>query len=419
MPQDRLEEARFDHVGENGELVFSSGGRLFAVTVDDALEHAILEAKQLVSEREQQLRQSRQPAALPISQIQSLIRAGADPVRVAERYELSEALVRRFSSAVETEKQYAIEQFLSVPAPKESRVRTLSDLVERTLASAGVGMESVSWRATRRGLEPWHIIAHFSAAGRTVKAEWTWNMHDNSVACLNNTARKLLGEMSLTAKSNADKNTPMPAIPGDSVRSARIERTVSAWNTTEPSLPQALPDADAASPQITPIASVTTKEAPSAQTPSDRADHAEASDPSDHGEVSDRPSSSVADDEAPTIDGFTQPDIMQTLAEISDEEIPREPSLHNPFVSLSKARKSAQKPSAQSASTSLASDPQVGDDDGNADTSDSGTGGHAAEPAAADHESTASTASATSTKPAKRKAGRSAVPSWDEILFGD
>lgn len=53
-------------------------------------------------------------------------------------------LVRRFSMAVETEKQYAIEQFLAVAAPKDSRVRTISELVERTLASAGIGMESVT-----------------------------------------------------------------------------------------------------------------------------------------------------------------------------------------------------------------------------------------------------------------------------------
>ena len=76
------------------------------------------------------------------------------PARVAERYHLSEALVRRFSMAVETEKQYAIEQFLAVAAPKDSRVRTISELVERTLASAGIGMESVTWKSTRRGLEP-------------------------------------------------------------------------------------------------------------------------------------------------------------------------------------------------------------------------------------------------------------------------
>ena len=188
MPDDRLEKARFVRVSKTGDLVFSLGGREMAVSVDDTLERAILEAKQVRSEM-RQAPQPHQQSTLPISQIQSLIRAGADPARVAEKYHLSEMLVRRFSMAVETEKQYAIEQFLAVAAPKDSRVRTISELVERTLASAGIGMESVTWKSTRRGLEPWRIVAIFTSAGREIHAEWTWNMHDNSVMSLNNAAR--------------------------------------------------------------------------------------------------------------------------------------------------------------------------------------------------------------------------------------
>ena len=131
MPDDRLEKARFVRVSKTGDLVFSLGGREMAVSVDDTLERAILEAKQVRSEM-RQAPQPHQQSTLPISQIQSLIRAGADPARVAEKYHLSEMLVRRFSMAVETEKQYAIEQFLAVAAPKDSRVRTISELVERS-----------------------------------------------------------------------------------------------------------------------------------------------------------------------------------------------------------------------------------------------------------------------------------------------
>ena len=99
MPENALEDARFDHVSETGELVFVSGAGKFAVKVDEALERAILEAKQIRTETQEE-RQQQAPSTLPISQIQSLIRAGANPTRVAERYSLSEALVRRFSAAV-------------------------------------------------------------------------------------------------------------------------------------------------------------------------------------------------------------------------------------------------------------------------------------------------------------------------------
>ena len=101
MPDQPLVQARFDHVDAEGRLVFVAGEEQFAVHVDDTLEHAILEAKQITAEIAPRPAPSQ---TLPISQIQSLIRAGADPARVAERYGVSAALVRRFSASVETEK---------------------------------------------------------------------------------------------------------------------------------------------------------------------------------------------------------------------------------------------------------------------------------------------------------------------------
>lgn len=243
MPENPIQEAKFDHVGRNGELVFSLRGMLFGVTVDDTLEHAILEAKQLKAEK-QRYQQTPPTSSLPISQIQSLIRAGAEPEQVAQRYGLSETLVRRFSSGVETEKQYAIEQFFMLPAPKDSRVHTVSELIERTLAAAGIGMESVSWSATRRGLEPWKITARFESAGNRVSASWSWNMHDNAMVCLDATAKKLVGENRASDDGDEGPNFPISLnIPGDSVRSARIERAVSAWRA-----PQSDPAASPARP---------------------------------------------------------------------------------------------------------------------------------------------------------------------------
>ncbi|MBT1172102.1 DUF3071 domain-containing protein [Bifidobacterium sp. MA2] len=196
MPENSPRGARLDHVSDAGDLVFEAGGERFVVTVDDALERAVLAAKQIRMES-RRLRQPRANDALPISKIQQLIRAGADPAQVAERYGLDQALVRRFSASVQMEKQYAIEQFKRVPAPKESRVRTVEDLIYMTMSLARVDRNTLVWQATRRGHEPWHICATFLASGRKVRAEWTWDMHDNTVVCLNPAAKKLLGEQNL------------------------------------------------------------------------------------------------------------------------------------------------------------------------------------------------------------------------------
>ncbi len=292
--------AQFDHVTPDGDLVFTADGMPFLVRVDDTFERAMLEAKQIRSEK-RITTAVHQQRTLPISQIQSLIRAGADPEHIARQYELSEVIVRRFATSIEAEKKYAIEQFLRVRAPKESKVRTLSELIDRTLAAARVrpesvqwkatrrGLEpwrqflrvrapkeskvrtlselidrtlaaarvrpeSVQWKATRRGLEPWRISATFISAGHRIHAEWSWNMHDNTVVCINNAASKLIGEMgSVTGASFDDAGTrtaldeALPSsvdLPGDSARSARIEQTMRAWNGSgneEPSNEQETP----------------------------------------------------------------------------------------------------------------------------------------------------------------------------------
>lgn len=357
MPKDRLEKARFERVSETGDLVFSLGGRQFAVSLDGTLERAILEAKQVRSEQ-QQLEQPHEQSTLPISQIQSLIRAGADPSRVAERYGLSTTLVRRFSAAVETEKQYAIEQFLTVPAPKDSKVRTINELVERTLAAASIGMESVTWKSTRRGLEPWHIVAIFTSAGREIHAEWTWNMHDNSVVCLNNAARKLLGEQNpRTENAGGAKASPEPALPGDSVRSARIERAVSAWAAPKPSAPQTRP---ASSNPVTSTGSMP----PIDLSASGSMPPVKLSAPVSTGAASTQ----------------TPPDDSRIPAAQSDAPIHDEVTSDSGAAPVETGKAAKKEQTAAPAKAAPA------------------------EPAA---------------KPSRRKSGRSAVPSWDEILFGD
>ncbi len=355
MSEHQPDQARFDHVDETGGLVFAVGDARFVVRVDDTLEHAILEAKQVTSE----INPVRRPAgqSIPISQIQSLIRAGADPSRVAERYGLSDALVRRFSATVETEKQYAIDQFLSVPAPKDSRMHTVSEMIERTLAAARVRPEDMQWQATRRGLEPWRITAQFVSAGRTMRAEWTWNMHDNSIACLNRTAKTLISDMSTSKQKNTDK-TPRSArtdneddgfnipldLPGDSVRSARIEQVVSSWAAPEPTLPAARPDRNNASSSVKKTSAHNAAHNASATADADSSRHR-----------------SATADTASTVD-----------------------------------------------------DSSAGNDaKSSSDTPNASVGDHAAETTES-RQNTAHTA-----KSNRRKSGRSAVPSWDEILFGD
>ncbi|PJM72568.1 hypothetical protein CS006_08290 [Bifidobacterium primatium] len=203
MSNETLKVAHFERVSENGDLVFSVDGNTFAVRVDDRLEQGILASKQIRQEREGSP-DPQASATIPISTIQSMIRAGYSPEEVARNYSVGEALVRRFAQPVETEKKYAISQFFSAPVPGIAKNRNVSDMIASSLRGAHVSMDSVQWRATRNGREPWRIHASFETAGRPIKAEWSWDMRDNSVTPMNPTARKLLKSAEFEAAASHD-----------------------------------------------------------------------------------------------------------------------------------------------------------------------------------------------------------------------
>lgn len=354
MADDSLRSARLDHVRETGELVFEAGGEHFLVTVDDSLERAILEAKQI---RQETMRFNQPSTAntLPISQIQQLIRAGADPSEVAKHYSLNEALVRRFSAAVQTEKQYAIEQFKHVPAPKESRAHSLEELIDRTLQAAGVDRDTLAWGATRQAHEPWHIIARFVSAGRKVHAEWSWNMHDNTVTCLNAAAKKLIGEHDAAASdqkhdaqhSNSRANTADIVNTATQPLATQSEEPRGAQQS-EPTLPAARPKTVAQPAQNTNDALAQTE--------------------------------------------LIQPVLDGTAVSSSEGNHPAssvQATQASQTAQVSQTTQASQAPSEMSAQSQPTQPIPL-----------------------AKHDTKAQ-------QPAKRRSSRSAVPSWDEILFGD
>lgn len=449
MHTESFPAAQFDHVTQDGDLVFTADGMPFLVKVDDTFERAVLEAKQIRSEKRAST-SAHQHRSLPISQIQSLIRAGADPEHIAKQYNLSEVLVRRFASSIEAEKKYAIEQFLRVRAPKESKVRTLSELIDRTLAAARVRPESVEWKATRRGLEPWRISANFMSAGHRIHAEWSWNMHDNTVVCINNAAGKLIGEMNSTGAAFDDSAQDALAealpsaiqLPGDSARSARIEQTVAAWNNT-----QTAASTRNTTQHANTSASVQETVAPSMQEP-------ESSEPHTTSEATAIPSSNETSAASDVQSGTTE------SAQQSDQAADRNATDAQPAHTTAEEPQ-ADAPNEQQTGESAASDEHSDAENSNADASEkrARSKSHAVPISALYPKHNRSTAkSATDTRAvsskhadepatqaqgddetptlqqpsvrksaehdapaehhATRHSGRATMPSWDEIMFG-
>lgn len=191
--KDTMKQAVFDHVDDNGNLILKVDGDQVSLDVTDTLEHGILSAKQIKSEA-QGANMPPEPSTLPISSIQTLVREGHTNAEIAQKYKIEESLVRRFAGPVETEKHYAIAQFLSVNAKTTAATRSMEEVITHNLLESGVEPESVQWEATKVNRQPWKIVARFSRKDKEYKATWMWNLRDNSVVSIDPTAKRLLGE---------------------------------------------------------------------------------------------------------------------------------------------------------------------------------------------------------------------------------
>lgn len=208
MPDNSPMRARLDHVEGNGDLVFVVRGASFVMTPDDAFDDAI-ERSRRIRHGQPGGRRPSSTSPIPIARIQSMIRAGATPRAVADELGVDESTVERFSPIVETEKSYAIERFLESPTSSDQQSASVGDLIHRSLTLRDADMKSLSWNATRHDMNPWRITAEFDAAGRRIRAIWSWSPQDRTIGSLNATARALLNDV--IGRRAASRHEPEPA----------------------------------------------------------------------------------------------------------------------------------------------------------------------------------------------------------------
>ena len=157
-------------VNDLGDLVLEADGEIFLLEADESVERAVLSAAQIRRENEEKP-EAKQSGPLPISAIQALIRSGASVSQTARDFSIDDALVRRFAKPVETEKQYAIEQFLQAACPADTRGRTIQEVIFDTLSSTRANAKTIEWTAVRRNREPWRIKATFEVNEKITRAE--------------------------------------------------------------------------------------------------------------------------------------------------------------------------------------------------------------------------------------------------------
>ncbi|MCI1984191.1 MAG: septation protein SepH [Bifidobacteriaceae bacterium] len=381
-----MKTAVFDHVDEQGNLILSIDGEKVALDVTDVLERGILSAKQIKAENNAATAPV-EPAALPISSIQTMVREGHSDEEIAAKYSIDASLVRRFAQPVETEKHYAIAQFLSVTMQTGAAMRKLESIISHNLLESGIDPKDVVWEATKQGRNPWKIEARFTRRDQEYKATWMWNLRDNSVVSINPVAKRLLGE-------NASAGTLLfGEDPVVTTSSRAIQAALNGRGPIPPSWMTDLRDDNGGNSTDAPREATPT---PASDTSVPRAGTPAAETPLDtHGTPA--PSSEQL---AETIIDSTRKAQQQTAAAAQPTTSPADEE---------KEKAEAQK--AAASATEDAREPKQP-----SATSEKSAKSKTAKP---EKSRTPGNTAASTDSSDRTKKRRAAVPSWDDILFGD
>ena len=407
-----VRKAEFDHVDDNGVIILTIGDEHVELVDSDEFEQGLLASKQIKAEARTDALPP-ETEGLPISQIQNLVRAGLPTDKIAEKYGMEPALIRRFAQPIEQEKKSAISQFLTVTIRQNDELHRLGELIHSVLVQAGVDTASVEWSASRRRREPWRISAFFPHDDRTYKATWSWNMRDNAVVAINPTAKKLLGQSDAAARdllfgddSDMSISTNVPQ-SGPNPPSWMIEGSKDSGDETVPADTRVSETQPSVAPASAALNSMSTNPAYN-------------NDSSLISETDDRTSSLQPQD-----------DVTTTIAPLAQQEKSNDQGQSRasavfPFSSTPRSKKSRSTVAGAAAEgeethTALpaAREGQSAEGATNTAAQESAHNNSAATPSQSPRTDSHDTASAKNEKNDKKHARRTAIPSWDDIIFGE
>jgi hypothetical protein len=121
--------------------------------------------------------------------IQARLRAGATVAELVFESGLPIESIRRYEWPVLTEREHVIGMVRSHDVPGSSGASELGKLTDTRLAARGIEPTAATWSARREGLTPWIIEVRFKEADRERSARWTYDLRTRNVTPLDDEAR--------------------------------------------------------------------------------------------------------------------------------------------------------------------------------------------------------------------------------------
>lgn len=183
-----MRELELDGIHEDGEhlLLGDSDGQRYTLRIDKALRAAVRTDRPALN-----MIRAEDSAPVRPREIQALLRSGRSAEDIAEESEIPLEHVRRYEGPVLAEREWTAQRARTFPVTRGGPA--LDEVVsERLLAREATG--DVAWDAWRRPDGTWTLELSFSAGGRTRQAHWVADLDNRSVAAVDDEARWISDE---------------------------------------------------------------------------------------------------------------------------------------------------------------------------------------------------------------------------------
>jgi hypothetical protein len=361
-----MRELRFEGLSDDGTRLVLVGkdGQRWSVVIDERVEAAVRRDRARLNQVELE-----QAGELRPREIQARIRAGATAEDVAAASGLPLERIRRFEGPVLTKRAWIAQQAGKVQMRRPNGDISLAELVTARLGDQGVAPEDITWDSWQPEDGPWTVIATFPLGPNTHVATWLYDSGMRTVTPVDDNAEDL---SAAAAPAKLRLVAPRPQLAA--VAGASGER-------------HDLPEHEDAQIPAPP------------QVGSDDADN-DSSDPADHGHDGNSPAgrdgtAAATALPAESIDAKPEDLDPEPPASPISGVAPIEQGVRPTGRSVRRAGKRVTRHPSGSALPAQPAEPSAA-------TTDADSAMFDAEPEGA----------------AKPKTGRSAVPSFDDILFG-
>lgn len=184
-----MRDLKFEGLSADGMRLVLVGrdGQRWSVLIDERVEAAVRRDRARLAQVEIE-----RDGTLRPKEIQARIRAGASPEDVATASGLPIERVLRYVGPVLTERDWMAGRARLVELRRPDGPAALGDVVGEHLTTAGVDPKQVTWDSWRRDDGTWVVIAAFGIGANQHVATWTYDPKTQSVSPQDDNAEQLM-----------------------------------------------------------------------------------------------------------------------------------------------------------------------------------------------------------------------------------